>query len=607
MPQLPIENHGIIGDLHTIALVGMDGTIDFFCFPQFDSPSVFASLLDDEKGGRFALAPVLDEARTKQLYLPDTNVLLTRFLSDEGVAEISDFMVIPPDGNPDARFQALVRRAKTVRGEVRYRMACSPRFDYARAAHRTEGTKNEVLFHSEGPEQLTLRLRSSLPMKVHRGDATVEFTLKVDEHAWFVLERAEPGQESPSAAPDFVAESFKQTSDFWRDWVDRSNYTGRWRETVRRSALVLKLLTSRPHGSIIAAPTFGLPEVVGGDRNWDYRFVWIRDAAFTLYALTRLGYTDEASAFMRWIEARCEELGPDGQLQVLYGVDGRHGVGETRLDHLAGYRKSTPVRIGNDAYSQLQLDIYGELMDAVYLSDKYGEPISHDLWRNLVRMLDWLCEHWREPDDGLWEVRGGRHEFLYSRVMCWVALDRGLRLAAKRSLPAPVERWNAVRDEIYRHVFDDFWDPRREAFVQFPGAQALDASALLMPLVRFIGPTDPRWLSTLAAIERELVEDSLVYRYRMGRGAPDGLTGQEGTFSMCTFWFVECLARSGDLPKARLFFEKALGYANHLGLYAEELGPKGEHLGNFPQAFTHLGLISAAYQMDRMLSEREKP
>src|SRR5262245_13407269 len=545
----------------------MNGAIDFFCFPEFDSPTVFASLLDAKNGGHFCVSPVLEDARTKQLYLPETNVLLTRFLSDEGVGEISDFMVIPPEGAEQN--QALVRRAKTVRGEVRFRMECMPRFDYGRAKHRTERKKNEVLFTSDG---LTLRLRSSLPLDVRHGDAVAEFTLPVGKHAWFVLERAEPGQDSPSLAPDFVAQSFKDTSNFWRDWMARSTYQGRWQETVRRSALVLKLLNSRRHGSLIASPTFGLPEIIGGGRNWDYRFVWIRDASFALYALIRLGYTDELGAFMRWIEARCEELGPDGQLQVLYGVDGRKGVGETVLDHFSGYKDSRPVRIGNDAYAQLQLDIYGELMDAVYLYDKYGQPISHDLWQNLVRLLSWVCDHWREPDQGLWEVRGGRHEFLFSRVMCWVAVDRGIRLATKRSLPAPLEQWQSVRDEIHRQIYENYWDHEREAFLQFPGANALDASALLMPLVRFIGPTDPRWLSTLAAIQRELVDDSLVYRYRLGKGAPDGLTGQEGTFCMCTFWLVECLARAGDLPQARLVFEKMMGYANHLGLYAEELG-----------------------------------
>jgi GH15 family glucan-1,4-alpha-glucosidase len=371
---------------------------------------------------------------------------------------------------------------------------------------------------------------------------------------------------------------------------------------VNRSALALKLMTSHDYGSLVAAPTFGLPEAVGGTRNWDYRYTWIRDSAFTLYALIRLGYTDEAREFMSWIEARCHELAPDGALQIMYGIDGRHRLSEEELPAFEGYRGSRPVRIGNDAYLQKQLDIYGELMDSVYLYNKYGEPISHDLWIQLTRLIDWVCKHWREPDEGIWEVRSGRKEFLYSRLMCWVAVDRGIRLAQKRSFPAPLDHWLKVRDTIYNDVTEQFWDPQHRAFMQSRGSNCMDASALLMPLVRFVGPTDPRWLSTLQAIERELVGDSLVRRYRVCEAAHDGLEGEEGTFNMCSFWYVECLSRAGDTEQARFFFEKMLGYANHLGLYSEQLGSRGEHLGNFPQAFTHLGLISAAYNLDQRLS-----
>jgi GH15 family glucan-1,4-alpha-glucosidase len=286
----------------------------------------------------------------------------------------------------------------------------------------------------------------------------------------------------------------------------------------------------------------------------------------------------------------------------MYSIEGVHKLPEQHLDHLEGYMNSRPVRIGNAAYRQLQLDTYGELMDSVYLYDKYGQPISHDLWQNLLRLLDWLCKHWKQPDEGIWEVRGGRREFLHSRVMCWVALDRATRLAVRRSLPAPLDMWRRVRDQIYRDIFRHFWNKKRGAFMQSKGADALDASALLMPLMKFIGPRDPRWLSTLSNIEQDLLVDSLVYRYRIRRGAVDGLVGQEGTFNMCTFWYVECLSRSGDIQKARFYFEKMLGYANHLGLYSEELGPQTEYLGNFPQAFTHLGLISAAFDIDRRLS-----
>jgi GH15 family glucan-1,4-alpha-glucosidase len=498
---------------------------------------------------------------------------------------------------------AVVRRAKTVRGRVPYRMVCAPRFDYSRAAHRVEASEREALFVSAGGDGLAFRLRSSVPLRVNGPDVVADFTLRGEESAWFVFEEARAGRPSPCAAEHYVATAFKETVNYWRRWVSMSHYKGRWREVVNRSALALKLLTSREHGSIVAAPTFGLPEEIGGSRNWDYRYTWIRDSAFTLYALMRLGYTEEARAFMSFIEARCYELEPDGALQIMYGIDGRHQLTEETLPGLEGYRRSTPVRIGNDAYAQQQLDIYGELLDSVYLYNKYGEPVSHDLWTQLTRLIEWVCRHWRERDEGIWEVRGGRQEFLYSRLMCWVALDRGIRLAQKRSFPAPLVRWLEIRDEIYNDILGAFWSSERRAFVQHKATTSLDAASLLMPLVRFMGPTDPRWLSTLRAIEADLVRDSLVQRYQIGTAARDGLEGTEGTFNMCTFWYVECLSRAGDPAQARLFFEKMLTYANHVGLYSEQLGPRGEHLGNFPQAFTHLALISAAYNLDRRLSE----
>lgn len=597
VPYQPIENYGVIGDLHTVALVGMDGSIDFMCMPHFDSPTVFAGLLDQRKGGQFKLAPVFGKARQKQLYLPDSNILLSRFLSAGGVAEVSDFMPVEEVAQP----HNLVRRALTVRGEVPFRMVCAPRFDYARAPHRVEQRGGEVLFISRGSDGTALRLRTTVPVRVEGGDAVAEFTLSAGRSADFVLEIAEPGKESPSAAPDYVPESFKETMNFWRRWIGRSTYRGRWRETVNRSALTLKLLTSQPCGSIVAAPTFGLPEESGGVRNWDYRYTWLRDASFTLYALMRLGYTEEPAAFIRWVEQRCGELEPDGSLRIMYGLDGRHDLTEELLPHLEGYMGSAPVRIGNGAFRQSQLDIYGELMDSVYLYDKYGEPISYDLWRNLVRLMDWVCLHWREPDEGIWEFRNGRQEFLYSRAMCWVALDRALRLANKRSFPAPLDRWHRVRNEIYADIFQNFWEPQLQSFVQHKGSRAVDAASLILPLVRFISPVDPRWLATLKAIERNLLYDSLVYRYGSGE-ASDGLSGKEGTFCMCSFWYIECLARMGDVRMARFLFEKMLGYANHLALYSEELGPCGEHLGNYPQAFSHVALISAAFELERRLN-----
>jgi GH15 family glucan-1,4-alpha-glucosidase len=501
----------------------------------------------------------------------------------------------------------LVRRVKTVRGEITFRMVCAPRFDYGRARHRVERRSDrEWVFASDGPERVAFVLRSDVPLSLVDGDAVASFRLGAGQPASFVLEEAVPGRAAASAAPDFVSTSFKRTNDAWRRAMARSTYRGRWREMVSRSALTLMLLSSEEHGSMVASPTFGLPERLGGDRNWDYRYTWIRDASFALYAFLRLGFTQSRS-FMEWVEARCGEASPDGSLQVMYGIDGRHALPEGELPLWSGYRNSRPVRIGNAAHAQVQLDIYGELMDSVYLYNKFAEPISHDLWRNLVRLIEFVCAHWRGSDESIWEVRGRRQEFLLSRVMCWVAVDRAIRLAQKRSFPAPLARWWEVRDAIYQDVFASFWSPERRAFVQHKATRTTDASTLLMPLMKFISPTDPRWLSTLRAIEADLVEDSLVFRYRPHDAAPDGLTGEEGTFNMCSFWYVEALARAGDIDQSRFIFEKMLGYANHVGLYSEELGPRGEHLGNLPQAFSHIALISAAYCLDRAMDVAGRP
>jgi GH15 family glucan-1,4-alpha-glucosidase len=483
-------------------------------------------------------------------------------------------------------------------------MICQPRFDYGKSGHKIEKYENGVLFIPQKKNMSALRLHCSVPFKIRKGAVIADFTLKSGDSATFILEKAGEGESRKVHSSHYSADRFKQTLNYWRRWVGHSRYRGRWRETVNRSALLLKLLTFHPTGAIVAAPTFGLPEEIGGNRNWDYRYTWIRDASFTLYALIRLGYTEEAGKFMNWITERCMAYKPDGSLNIMYGLHGEDHLRETELDHFEGYKGSSPVRIGNNAYNQFQLDIYGELMDSVYLYDKYGNPISYDFWTHLVDILSWVCKNWQRPDEGIWEVRGGRKEFLYSRVMCWVALDRGLRLARKRGFPAPLLDWTTCRDEIYKDIFKNFYNKKKSAFMQHKGADVLDASALLMPLVRFISPVDPRWLSTLRAIEDTLIHDSLVYRYHTSDGALDGLVGEEGTFNMCSFWYVECLSRAGDLKKARFYFEKMLGYANHLGLYAEELGTQAEHLGNFPQAFTHLALISAAYDIDRRLSAK---
>jgi GH15 family glucan-1,4-alpha-glucosidase len=613
MPYQPIEHYGIIGNLHTAALVGMDGSIDWLCLPRFDSPSVFAAILDDAGGGRFRIAPsgeglASDELRHKQFYWPDTNVLVTRFLHPDGIGEVEDYM--PVGGAGGSPGDKLVRRVRVVRGRMPFRLECRPAFDYARIPPRISIGDGSARFDGPG---LSLGLAASVPLQRDGDGVLADFILNEGQTAAFVLRSIDPGESAgPSPGTDEAEQRFRETVTYWQRWLAHCTYEGRWREMVQRSALTLKLLTYEPTGALIAAPTTSLPERIGGERNWDYRYTWIRDAAFTLYALMRIGFTDEAARFMDWLEARWRERrsASDSPLQPLYAIDGGPEVPEYELPHLEGYRGSRPVRIGNAAHQQLQLDIYGELMDSVYLFNKYGSPIGYDAWTHLRRLVDWVCENWRHEDHGVWEVRGGRRHFVYSRLMCWVTLDRGLRLADKRSLPTDRARWLRVRDEIYEEVMQQGWDPERRTFVQSYGSRVLDASSLLMPLVFFSAPNDPRTLATVDAIRQPVVlgglaTDGLVYRYDP-RVAPDGLKGTEGAFSMCSFWLVEALTRAGRtdprrLEDARLLFEQMLGYANHLGLYAEQTGPRGEALGNFPQAFTHLALISAAFNLDRAL------
>jgi GH15 family glucan-1,4-alpha-glucosidase len=595
---MPIAEHGVIGDLHTVALVATDGTIDWYCCPAFDSPSVFASILDAERGGYWRIAPT-DPARTaKQLYLPDTNVLITRFLTHDGVGEVQDFMPIS-GASASTHRNRLIRRVFAVRGEMRFTLAIEPRFDYGREEHEVRVFDHGLLFRCRG---LAMALEGMVPFDVHQTGARAEFTLAAGEAVTFVLERVAHDHVPVQHSEHTTRLAFEETISYWRRWLAHSRYRGRWREMVHRSALTLKLLTYLPTGAIVAAPTTSLPEQLGGGRNWDYRYTWIRDAAFSLYALLRLGFTEEAEAFMSWLTDRFREAKQaDGSpLQIMYGIDGRTDLEEIVLEHFEGYRGSAPVRIGNGAANQLQLDIYGELIDSVYLYNKYGTPIYHEAWTDLSRIVEWVCDNWDQADEGIWEVRGGRQNFTYSRLMSWVAVERAIRVALQRGLPADLVRWMAARDSIYRQIMQRGWHEQRQAFVQHYDTEVLDASVLLMPLVKFISPTDPRWLSTLDAIQRELVSDSLVYRYNI-EASPDGLEGEEGTFSICSFWYVEALARAGRLDEAQLAFEKMLTYANHLGLYSEEIGPTGELLGNFPQAFTHLALISAAFNLDRQL------
>ncbi|MEU6765001.1 glycoside hydrolase family 15 protein [Streptomyces sp. NPDC046853] len=606
-PYLPIAEHGLIGDLRGAALVGTDGRIDWFCAPRFDSPSIFGALLDAERGGVWELSPLCATASRQQFYVPDSAILITRFLTEEGMVEVQDFMPLlrPHD---DQHRQRLVRRVVAVRGSMRLHARIAPRLDYGRARHRTETGEGEVRFISE---DLTLVLRSDVALDAQEGEAHGEFELGEGDQALFVLDVGEgAGGETSAAGPLETGEAdalFDGTVAFWRAWLKRSTYQGRWREMVHRSALTLKLLTHEPTGAIIAAPTLGLPERIGGERNWDYRYVWIRDAAFSLYALQRLGFTDEAEAFVGWLTRCLARTGADeepGPLCAMYTIDGDAELPERELTHLEGYCGSSPVRVGNAAARQLQLDVYGELVDSIYLFNKYGTGISHTAWHDLTQIIEWLLENWDSKDESIWETRAGRQRHTYSRLMSWVAVERMVRMARQRGLPADLARWIDARDAMYRQIMEEGWNEDRGSFVQRlsgkggPSCDVLDASLLIMPMVKFVAPRDPLFLSTMDAIQESLVVDSLVFRYDPAE-APDGLDGTEGTFSICSFWWVEALTRSGRVEEARLALEKTFTFANHVGLYAEQIGTTGEQLGNFPQAFTHLALISAAVNLDR--------
>ena len=584
---LPIEDYGIIGNLHTTALVSIQGSIDFMCQPRFDSPSVFARILDADKGGYFSFVCKDEGTKYKQLYLPGTNILITRFLSEDGIAELTDFMPIA-EGERDF---AIYRRLKGVYGTHTVRVVVAPRFNYAKETciiEPREGGPGWLLRDPSGT-QPTMLLLTGAELRLEGEQLVADIELDRGEDIDFVLTLHEGKTYGLS-----WLEEFRKCRDYWTDWSGRCTYNGLWREAVHRSALALKLLTSVRYGSTVAAATFGLPEGIGGERNWDYRYTWIRDTAFTMYAFLRLGYTEEAEHFMEWIKDKCMD-----NLQLMYGIDGRRDLPEIELDHLEGYRKSQPVRIGNGAYDQKQMDIYGELIDTIYLYNRAGGSITHQFWGDIRKLVEYVIDNWKDKDHGIWEVRSGKQRFLHSAVCCWVAVDRALRIADDRSLPCPRVEWRKARDEMYQEIYHDFWNEEIQAYPQFMGSNTLDASALLMPLLRFVSSKEPRWLKTFEAIEEKLSADVLVFRYKQENGAIDGLEGEEASFVICSFWYVECLARIGKVKEATVVFEKMLGYANHLGLMSEEVGLHGESLGNFPQAFSHLSLISAAFQISK--------
>lgn len=605
-----IGDHGLIGDLRTAALVSIDGTIGWFCSPRFDSPSIFAALLDTKKGGHFSIRPAASTFSRKQLYLPGTAILVTRFLTPEGVGELVDFM--PATGEVTPGNQRLIRLVRCVRGTMSFEIELAPRFDYGREQHKAQIVDGGIRFTSD-----SVRLTAGLVREqgdavlgagsiTDEGDLSMTLTLKAGQTRGVVLD-VNPSAEVRAHSPEEVQQILGDTTRYWHGWVGQSTYTGRWREQVERCAITLKLMTYAPTGGLVAAPTASLPEQIGGERNWDYRYTWVRDASFSVQALLNLGFGEEAAAFGIWLRDRVTERGGHGQhpLNIMYRVDGSSDLSEEIISGWEGYAGSAPVHIGNGAADQLQLDIYGEALDSVWHLDRSGYEIGHHGWVAICEMMDWLVENWDQPEEGIWETRGGRKNFTYGRVMCWVAFDRAIRLAAVHGWPAAVQRWTEERDAIYTQVMEKGWNEDKQAFVQEYSSDVLDSALLKMPKVGFMSPKDPMWLSTLQAMETELVSDSLVYRYNPS-ASPDGLRGDEGTFSLCTFLYVDALAGAGRIDESRLVFEKMLTYANHLGLFSEEIAPTGEQIGNFPQAFTHLALIEAAISLNEKLDSAFK-
>ncbi len=589
----PISDYALISDCHTAALVSKDGSIDWCSFHRFEARPVFCRLLDWSKGGFFRIAPA-DEYEVSRRYLPGTNILDTRFETAKGVVVLTDFIPVRvEEGHPDHR---LIRHVRCESGEVAVKAKFEPRFDYGLTEPRLETIDEDMAIVYGGPDALLLQ--SELPIGTAEVSACeAARTLKEGEEAFVVLTYSLPHELDPDERIDTseVEQLFEKTERYWREWSDRCTYDGPYREQVLRSALVLKALTNGPTGAIVAAATTSLPEEIGGERNWDYRFSWLRDSALTLNAFFALGFTDEAHAYMAWL--RRTTAGRAKDLQIMYGVGGERLLPEVELDHLEGYRGSRPVRIGNGAAQQFQLDVFGELLDTAYLYRQHGGEIDDVFWDFLGRVAGRVMEKWREPDQGIWEIRGEPRHFVYSKVMAWVALDRVIKLAELDDREGDLDGWRAARDEIRGLVESEGVDPESGAFVQYFGSTSLDASNLMLPIVGFVPHDDPRARTTTDRIADELSADGFVYRY-VADGV-DGLSGEEATFAICSFWLVECLARAGEGERARELFERLLGFCNDVGLLAEEIDPhSGELIGNFPQAFSHLGLIQAAIALD---------
>ncbi|HWH24535.1 MAG TPA: glycoside hydrolase family 15 protein [Candidatus Limnocylindria bacterium] len=590
---LRIEDYALIGDTQTAALVGIDGSIDWLCLPRFDSAACFAALLGDADNGRWRLAPKGARRASGRRYLERALVLETEWQTATGTVRVLDFMP-PRDDLPD-----VIRLVEGVSGEVEMRMELVLRFDYGRIVPWVRRVGGDVCAVA-GPDEVCLR--TGAPVKGKGLRTIANFTVRAGEQVPFVLSW-HPSHEPPHEPPH-AGGALEQTLDYWRGWTGRLRYEGAWKEEVRQSLMVLKALTYAPTGGMVAAPTTSLPEHIGGVRNWDYRFCWLRDAAFTLWALNIGGYTDEVRGWRNWL-LRASGGDPDA-LQVLYGPAGESRLPELTLDWLAGYEASRPVRIGNAAAEQYQLDVYGEVLDALHLSRVFGLEASEESWAMQRHLVNFVVEHWREPDEGIWEVRGPRRQFTHSKVLAWVALDRAVKAVEKFGLSGPVERWRQVRQEIHDDVCRQGYDSKRNTFTQYYGSEALDASLLMIPLLHFLPATDRRMRGTVEAIERELMQDGFVLRYRTEE-TDDGLPTGEGAFLACTFWLVDNLALLGRLDEAERLFERLLGLRNDVGLLAEEYDPRRRRLlGNFPQAFSHVGLVNAAYNLDRARRARAR-
>ena len=602
-PYKPISDYGLIGNCYSAALVGLDGSIDWCCLPRFNSAAVFSRLLDWRKGGYFQVSP-RDVRSVRRRYLPGTKVLETSFETGTGEAKLTDFMPTHPHDEPELPLEAgslqrVARILECVRGSVDFTMEFRPRFDYGTIIPHAESVDGPHKGFAHGGAD-ALSIYCSAPLVEADDGFRSEGLLRAGQKLYLAVTYESRFAHAVTWLGDAKIDAqLEETMRFWQDWSAICSYKGAYQEDVLRSAVTLKALTYAPSGAVLAAVTTSLPETIGGSRNWDYRFTWLRDASFALYSLSILGYTAEARAFKRWME--WTTLGRARDLQVMYGLRGERRLTEIELPELDGYRRSRPVRVGNAAYSQFQLDIYGEVLDSAHLYRKLGGDMDPDYWQYLRRVVDFVMDHWREPDDGIWETRGGRQHFVFSKVWCWVALDRAIKAARDLQLPGDVERWRRVRAEIKAEVLARGYDADRQAFVQAFDSKALDAANLMLPLVGFIKASDPRMRSTIKAIERDLTSpEGFVYRYR---DYDDGLGGDEGTFTICTFWLADDLIALGEVDQARRLFEKLLGCANDLGLLSEEIQPEtGEMLGNFPQAFSHMALINTAVQLHRAAS-----